>query len=320
MLRQDQRWVSHCLLTLRPADSQAEELGLEKVLDGLRTRIVRQQARMLMEKKSVAFGLTRVQLNRRAKCVTFLFQAYDNRAADPGFGNFEEFTVRYARKAAGEGGASAAQLVVSLEESEPGNKSYFALLETVPGITRTRVERLLTAVAKDVSEDLGLTYVSPITGKDLKNRPIIGLRARPSLTLRNALKTNTLKGVTLVKTDIGNDGLDEGKWVRDRREELSFKVKDGIGPRSAMALIRNLVRVGKTRESQHMEVRVSNDKRVASLEIDLEESSPADALLIQHDLVELTTPHPVPRTTMSTELQAKMIAILERVRTKPLGG
>ncbi len=320
MLRQDQRWVSHCLLTLRPKDTQADSIPLERILPELRRRIIDGSANMLMERDSVAFGATRVYLSKKRRHVTFLFQAYDNRAADPGFGKFTNFTVRYARKEEDEGGAAAAQLVVSLDESSPGNCSHFALLETVPGISRTRIERLLTAVAKDISSQVGLTYESPTTGKELQNRPVIRLNPRPSLTLRNALQTGVLRDVSLVKTQLASDGLDEKKWIQDAKEELTFKIREGATPRIAMRVINKIVKRGRDKSAQTLDVRVKHDKRITSLEIDLAESSPADALLIKHDLIELSSPHSIPRTWISPQLRSRMADILEEARLRPLGG
>lgn len=278
------------------------------------------EAHMLMEKESVAFGATRAYLSKKGRHMTLLFQAYDNRAADPGFGNFSAFTVRYAEKEEDEGGAAAAQLTFSLNESSPGNCSHFAVLESVSGISRTRIERLLTHLAIAISLELGLTYENPATGKPRANRPILKLQPRPSLTLRNALKTGVLREVSLIKTDLKDDGLDEKKWVHDAREELNFKVREGTTPLIATRIINKFAKRGKDRASQRMDVRLRHDRKISTLEIDLADASPTDALLIKHDLIALSTPHPIPRTSISPQLRRRMAAILEEARIRPLGG
>ncbi|MCX9457713.1 hypothetical protein IG604_18480, partial [Vibrio cholerae] len=166
--------------------------------------------------------------------VTILLHYTDKSLTDPAFKNMKSGKVRIEGKEASEGIAVSAHLAISLKNYNGQRDSvYLALLEVVPGLNKTLIERALQAMFNGKISRPEWLY-----NENKKCRPSFSLSNLASESLAEGLRSNRLECITLISNRLDDD-FDESKLtVKETR--VSFAVKKGVCGELAEKLMYNL--------------------------------------------------------------------------------
>lgn len=224
--------------------------------------------------------LTHVDVRPRSNLVALLFR----RSADgppPIFENRRTRVLRRSDKTDEDLEAVSAHLFISLDEALLPFPTHRALLEEVPGLSRTYVTALLRNILRGVvygfTDERGMqreTYTIPQFG------------GVPSETVGDAVRGGGIKYIELVRTP-RLDGLDtSGLIAHPERMRLSVK----SDRRGNMDLITRVRGWADQHDWRGMRVQVqTSDDRTRVVEI-AREADAADVLFIKSELVEGINP------------------------------
>lgn len=224
--------------------------------------------------------LTHVDVRPRSNLVALLFR----RSADgppPMFEHRRTRALRRSDKTDDDLEAVSGHLFISLDERRTPHPTHRALLEEVPGLSRTYVTHLLKNLLREVVygfvDERGFqkeTYTMPQFG------------GVPSETIRDAVMGGGIKYIELVRTP-RLDGLDtSGLIAHPERMRLSVK-NDRRGNLDLIARVRGWADQHDWRD---MRVQVETaDERTRVVQI-AREADAADVLFVKSELVEGINP------------------------------
>ncbi|WP_279496373.1 hypothetical protein [Aeromonas veronii] len=168
--------------------------------------------------------------------ITLLFQLADKNASDPAFAQLDTGVSRVIRKGQGEGLAATAHLVISLESQSPAfPEIYSAVFEEVPGITRTLIGAVMTAL---FNEAVDFEFDRNKDGKRsrCKCRPRVSLLPLSAQDLTECLKDGWLLGFSAVRK-VKDQTLDEEGEITIEESRLVLKTKKS-GAQRAIDLVK----------------------------------------------------------------------------------
>lgn len=309
MLREHERWLSRCELAIRQHPNDAPHSSLNDLIPGLERLIADRRATYTFDSDRVLIAATGICVS--SDHVSILLQVSDSRAADPAFVHMESLEQRQVPKEDGEGGGASAQFMLSKNQSLPGAHNYRGLLEVVPGVNRSRIERLLTSCFEDIASEEGFSFIRPATRRSVTHRPIANLRGLPSQSLAAALVDGELRELRLIETEAVSRGLDEASWIKDSEVRHRFLFKSDVPPDIARRLVASAVDRGRQMGAQLLGVTVRQGQKTISLEVELAEGSPMEALLVKHERVDLRQAHHQCRSSISGEIDDAMRTLIE---------
>jgi hypothetical protein len=208
VLASNERWVFCYDLFLEATPEAANgQFVMREVVTNLAEMIRQQSAFKMYSEETQVFRLTDLRYTNDMDIACFLVQLGDKNGSDPVFANLTTGELRTEPKLEGEGIALSAHFMLSLDSVDATNIRFHAVMEEVPGITKSRVAPFLTALLKDAFE--GYTFFDPDTRTENRCRPMCKLSGRPSQSLEESLEEGVLKGLTLVKHEVV-DGIMDG--------------------------------------------------------------------------------------------------------------
>jgi hypothetical protein len=194
----------------------------------------------------------------------------------------------------------------------PGSNSYRALLESVPGLSRTRVQRFLTHIFRKAPG--AQIAFSDEKGRGKLCRAIAELDGHPSEELKEGLRSGEFKGLDLITSEVIAGELDEDAYVKEREYRTRINAVPRLSSNSAMRVIKHYLRIGQDKAADSMLVRLSQDGKANNVSINLSTPNPENTLYVKYNFVKVTEPLLASSKTIHQELAGAMTNLLEKSR------
>ncbi|RYV03778.1 hypothetical protein SOPP22_02845 [Shewanella sp. OPT22] len=308
LLQEYQRFALECTLVVGKMPEDAPNFNLEKFLPKLVKFVNDNKAVHKTKDDTVSLRLSKVETEE--KYISLLFQYADKNAADPSFSHTETGKTRTVYKEAGEGISVSAHLIINRKPTgELFNTYHDAVLEEVPGISRSVIEAGLTHILSECAVE---EFEREDAKKPIKCRPKISLRHNGSAKLNDLLKNGTINGFVAVKTRVDNS-LDEEGELKVADERLVLKVKRSRGEK-ALALINKAKDKIKDRQYSKLQIRYKGDnKRSSTLDVGVREENIAEKMFAKSSQIDVDEPIAQCQEIIHTKLKSKMVLILNRM-------
>lgn len=240
--------------------------------------------------------------------VTILLHYTDKNLTDPAFKNMKSGKVRVEGKGAGEGIAVSAHLAISLKNYNSQRDSvYLALLEVVPGLNKTLIERALQAMFNGT-----ISRPEWVDAENKKCRPSFSLSNLASESLAEGLKNNRLDCITLI-SNRSDDNFDESELtVKETR--VSFAVSNNVRGEVAEKLMYKLGAKAKSKGYTTVQVKYNNQDGQTKTGTfkGIDENSLKLAAGVFHKKAKVTTGDPIEQCqdVIHTEFMGKINSLL----------
>lgn len=308
LLGDNERYIIKCDVDLEPFPKDAPSMPLKNCIPTLKKLIKDELAFYEVNKGRSVIRLLAV--DETVNDYRLLFQYANRDASDPAFANLKTGESRIAKKANDEGLGATLHFIIKKEaDNEAFPNTYTAVIEEVPGITRSLLSQSLTYFFKNC----GFTFKKPDGKKDLVCRPIVEIDFHASSTLEKTLSTGYLSGITAVRK-VAKNSMDEEGTISIDEEILKISTKFKSGERAVKAV---KVAFDKLRRMGYGTMRVTYkdaNKRTGSdnfsLKTDRSLQELATAQLAQRDRAILSTTIDVCQKNIHTELMEKMATFL----------
>ncbi|EPC6137561.1 hypothetical protein ACR0WA_003493 [Vibrio cholerae] len=232
----------------------------EHIIPHLKKAAEEKTAVFLTKNKTASLHVHSVDVDELNEIAVLLFHYTDTNLTDPAFKNMTSGSVRIAGKTKGEGIAVSAHLVVDLNHFK-GQRApiHLALLEVVPGITKSLIERALTSLFNKTINRPKWTYKSSTESKSKPCRPSFSFNNLASESLSEGLKTRRLTGVTLIhKTN--EDDFDEDDLIT-KETQVSYAIGANLKEEAAEQLLYRLSRKAKSKGYSTLKVQYDDEYR-----------------------------------------------------------
>lgn len=311
VLSRNERWVYCYDLSLKTIPDDADvAFELKDVIIRLKAMSEDDMAYKLYEHDTRVFRLCKVVFNKKNDMAVLLIQLADKNGSDPVFANLITGELRTEPKLAGEGIAVSAHLVISLVPTAKGGCCYVAAMEDVPGINKTKTVPFLIALIKDCFS--GTRYIDGDTGREKSCRPTLDLIGHPTETLEESLEESTLKGITLIKCEKRDGGLDDDGYTQVVERTLKLQVvrqpESGAGKIKLLHDLKNRYMREDFTQLRVTYKRLEGDKQETKRLDKLEDA--AHALFTKQELVSLDGDIKQCEAEPHKELCTKMIKLI----------
>jgi hypothetical protein len=215
MLSQYERWIHFHSLYIKSAPDHAPLFSLVDLVPKIKVAINNAETIMLMDNETASLRIADIDYPAHRKHIKLLIQYANKDATDPVFLDFEKKKLRTVHKLDGEGIAVSGHVIIGCTPNTDG--TYPLLVEEVPGLGRTNIQRFLRWLFKLVSEGHFIFNDETDNNKSKKYRPVAEVMDDPSSSFSNDLQAGTIEGIELVKRmPRGNGDFDEaGFFVED---------------------------------------------------------------------------------------------------------
>ncbi|MCB1562710.1 MAG: hypothetical protein KDJ75_03970 [Alphaproteobacteria bacterium] len=194
-----------------------------------------------------------------------LVSAGDKNVPDVMYENFTDSAIRSIEKEEDEGAVVTSHILIKKERE--ANGGHLMLIERVPGINISQVERYLNFLFKQ-----GATKTFEREDEDVEYRPLFEIVGYQSNTLREALVNNTLQDIEFVKHNVHeDDGIDEHGYVQEEVTRAKLVVKRGIETDTEDTFIQDVVNKFRQGNYEEMYVRIkTRNNQIKTIEVDTE--------------------------------------------------
>jgi len=141
-----ERWVAVHEFKIRPNHDEADFLPFTAVVGKLKELFDNKEAYKMYNSDTRAIRISDFRFESADNCLTILMQLSDKRVADPVFADLSNGTLREEPKLAGEGVAVSAHLVIKCLPTPNSSDHYKALVECVPGLTKSVFEPFFSEI------------------------------------------------------------------------------------------------------------------------------------------------------------------------------
>ena len=315
MLRGNLRHILFFDLAMAPYPSDAPPLPLRYFVPHLIDRHAKGSAVQVIENERRVIRLSdikNVKTSGGADALAMLFCLGDREKAEPGFTHIRTGKVRIARRQEDELGGLSVHAVVSLNPTSSNGHLYRMVYEDVSGFGRTLLQDFLRREFKIISDDNELRFVRE-GGRELKTRPMVELAGHQSDMLRNSIEQGRLLHLELVSYKEVDLGIDETKYLKSARRDLSFSVSRSLPASESMTLIERVKEYGRKNGYRDLRVRWKDPDLTKPLSANVETArkDAGEALFVKSAEVKLSVSLADICETMSGELIGKMSALLD---------
>jgi len=190
--------------------------------------------------------------------------------ADPVFADLESGALRVEPKLAGEGIAVSAHFVLNCEPTADSADHYKVVVENVPGITKSVFEPFLNAMLRKAYENE--EFISPVSKKRYKLRPVVQVISHASETLEQSLLGSRLQGIRLISTT-REELLDKNPYTDMVEKSVKMKVVKQPGVNGRRRLLTSL-RARANREGYtKLIISFSKNGKQSSVDLDVREDA-----------------------------------------------
>ncbi|HHP0471495.1 TPA: hypothetical protein ACRZ6V_000382 [Vibrio harveyi] len=203
-------------LTSVPHGSAVKFSFAEHILPHLAKAVEEKKAVYPTKNNTACLHVHKVVVDKTHNIATILLHYTDSNLSDPAFKHMKSGAVRVEEKGKGEGIAVSAHLLVDMDNYKGQHKSvYLALLEDVPGLTKSLLEKALTGLFNNIIARP--PWIKKRTGKPaLKVRPGFKFNDVAAESLKEGLKSRRLTGLKLIEKS-SKDNFDESDLVPKER-------------------------------------------------------------------------------------------------------
>ncbi|GAK26255.1 hypothetical protein [Serratia liquefaciens] len=308
LLGDNERYIIKCAVNLNKYPAEAPDMPLNVCIPVLKKLFVDGNAVYETNKGKSVIRLLAIQDD--PGYLKLLFQYANQDASDPAFANVKTGETRVEKKRNDEGiGATCHVIIKKTPDNKAFPTSYSAVIEEVPGITRSLISNALTSFLKDS----GFSFQRENQKKDLKCRPIVQIEFQASTTLEKSLSTGYLCGLTAIRYK-KESALDDDGLVMIEEEILKLTTKFKRGEKAVKSI---KVAYDKLRGMKYSTLRISHrdeNKRTTSDNVHISKERSleelATAQLAQRDRAILSIPIDVCQTNFHAELLGKMAAFV----------
>lgn len=270
MLSTLERWVSFYEFKVKPSHDEAPFLPFVNVVAKLQLLFNQGNAFKMSNFDTRAMRISDMNFNQAENCVTLLIQLCDTRMADPVFGDLSSGALREEPKLEGEGIAVSAHFLIKCIPTPNSADHYKALVECVPGITKSSIEPFLNAIFRKAYENE--EFVSPISRNIYKLRPVLDVFSHASETLEDSLLGSRLQGVRLVSTT-KQESMDKNPYTDMIEKSIKLKIVKQPGVNGRKRLLASL-RGRAAREGYNkLVISYSKDGKQTSVDLDVREDA-----------------------------------------------
>ena len=190
-----------------------------------------------------------ITVDEQSETACMLFTVLDADAADTAYRHLGTLEQRTVKKAAEEGGATSAHLLIDLR-AKPNSNRYAVALERMEGVSRSRIIPFL--------EELLLAYAGKVDVPDedgpVEVDPVIEMDAMPSASLEASLSQGVLRGVELFQLK-RKGKLDHGEAFDEAQRAIIFKIPPRTAGEFAQDVLRRIASHPEYEDYPEMRVR-----------------------------------------------------------------
>ena len=272
-----------------------KKISAREVLDDA---IKKNRASLTLARRDVV-RLTTLDVREKDNIAVLLFRRSDPEAATPIFENEKTRALRKSDKKPNEAIAVSAHMFIRLGEIEDAvHPTYRAILEEVPGLSRTYVQTLL----HDIVKEIWYEYTDK-RGAPKETYTIVEFHGQKSEKIGGALRgASVVPSVVLIRPG-SVKGLDaEGLVVpREQRMKLLIKAK----PEQTLRIIKKIQSWMKDHDWPKLLVEMHMPEQRTRLVQLAREQDAADILFVRSVAVDVETPLEACTDTINEELVAK---------------
>lgn len=305
MLKSTSRWIEHYDLVIQSHPQRFGRFDIKALFEVLKYRAENKLSLYRVNKSTASYRVVEAEINENDGYFVLLIQHSDSTRSDPGFADLTTGASRIERKRKGEGIGFCGHLVVSLSETKRHHQSYSALLETIPGISRHSVERLLTHEFKQAN---AFAYKNR-KGEQKLIRPIFELVGHSSTALTNALEEGHLLDVAYLSREAITD-LDEAAYIKESERKIRVSLEPEIGVQRGLRLLNSLLGRAKREKASGMKVRYKEEDKTKTVDVDLTQDRIENTFFNRASLVKLDTPLDSLTPTLRRDLVTEMAQLL----------
>jgi len=312
MLHQLERYVFFHEIVFSTAPEAAEKLiskpyTLPDIYPALKSRIDAGNCVKLINNDTGAVRILKAKKYSDPDCLALLFAYADKNSANPAFMNIITGKTKILSKGRDEGGAFTAHLVINMAPTKKGHPVHAAILEKVPGVTKSVIEPFFNTQMRE----LAAFKISREGKRPLNAWPTSELLGQPSAKLKEEVSAGELQSVELVRYEYKNQGIDEIGGVAERTQSLSLKVNPEIRGNIAIAWLNKVKSWGSQNAFPDMKVRYkSRTGKVETIPVPTVKTDVGDFNFTRHELIKVVAPLGQFEEDVRDDLVAKMKAFL----------
>lgn len=278
------------------------EDGVLDVCDVLQTAINTNNATLVLRNKDIV-RLTKLEIRTEEKIAVLLFRRSDPDAATPIFENGTTRQLRPSDKKPNEAVAVSSHLFVRLGGiPDASHPTYDAILEEVPGLSRTYIQALLQDIVKQV-----VYKFTDRRGEQKDTHTMVDFHGLKSEKVSGALAGNSVvPSVTLVRP--GNvKGLDSEGLVVAREERMKLILR--AEPEQTLNLLKKIQAWMKPNNWPKLLVEMDMPEHRTRLVSLAREADAADILFVRSVPIDVPTKLEACTDVVNNELLAKALAL-----------
>lgn len=314
MIQANVRHILYFDLAMSPYPSDAEPIPLADLMPHLEKRCSDGKAFEVIDNERRVIRLAetkRYKTGAGKDAVGLLFSLGDKNKAEPGFTHFDTGKIRIVKPEENEAGGMSVHAIIEMSPAHVGGHIYRFLYEDVTGFGRTLIERFLRSQFKEICDDLDTHFLRE-GGAKIKTRPMVDIAGHASDRLKNSIKEGRLLHIELFSTVKKDWGFDEGKYVKNARQDISVSIAKTLPHGDGLTLVEKFKVWAKNNGYDSMRVRWREEgaRRLQSAKLDTAKLDAGEALFTKS--VELTLAAPLPDISadISDELVKKMLKLV----------
>ena len=319
MLVDMERFVVECEVTLDSTPEDAPSIPMDELIKPF-SKILPNEV-YLRQHGTVSFNIVKTELIDD-KFLVILVQFSNGKASDPSFSHLHTGVTRIVKKNANEGIAVTAHIVIDVEPYEPSLKTqYRAVLEEVPGLTKSTIAEILTHFTKKHTKFSFLRKLE--NNAEIDCWPIFNIDFFASSSFEESFKKGYLCDISAIRTE-RLSGLDEEGTTVIKEERLVIKRKNKSVGKTALDAITKVANFAKEKGFSRLKITKSENDRVSSTYYNIPSENTsissyedafddvAKAQFASREKVQLSDPINSCQNNIHQELVNKMINILKK--------
>ncbi|WP_419830623.1 hypothetical protein [Methylobacterium sp.] len=235
------------------------------------------RAELVLKQKDIV-TLTKVTYVEERKMVVLLFRRSDPDASPPVFEHVRTKKLRKSDKRGDEGMAVSAHVFIRTSSiSDAATPTYHAIVEEMPGLGRTYMEKLLSEIVS------AHTYsYTDRHGEEKQTHTLLELLGLKAESLGNAMRESTVQNITLVRPG-SLAGLDtEGMAVpRDQRMKVLLRAT----PEKTIDVLKKIIPWAKQNNWKDILVRVDMPEERSRVVSVARSADASDVLFVRSEQV-----------------------------------
>jgi len=311
MLKSNLRWIQYHDLTLDPTPGDAPLIAMDELIEPLRKFYQAGNAKYYLNNDTAVCRIVDFCYDTERGVLILLLQLADKNISEQAYVDLETGKIRTETKKDGEGVGYSAHVMITLDKSA-GRDSYIFLLERVPGLYKSRIERFMTKLFSHIHEKKFLDA----RDQEKSYRPLARLAAYPSKSLLEALETGELKEITLIERKVIDGAMDDAPYAEEKTLRTTIKVVPQRTFQARREAVSAWIRIGKSRNAEKLRVkfRAPNANNDSSAEVDLDDENVDIGYFTRQEKVEFQEKMSTCESTIHNGIIERMFELLEEIK------